>query len=307
MNGWNHGRVAIDEHTGFDVWRLDSGQPGPRVVVLGGVHGDEVEGALAAGRITTMPLELGRGMLEVVPVCHEVAFAADSRTSPVDGGNLARVFPGDGGGNATERLAWHLTQRVLSGADLLIDLHTSGQSYDMPFLAGFRRDGSERDGLGERAAEAIGAEFLWHHPDRAAGRTLSVVDVGIYVECPGGGPTNMVYVERYTEGLLRAFDVAGILTTPAGPSCTSEPVRVAGGGDLDRDMATVTQNGVFLHAVQRGEGVAEGQLLGTLVDVRGVSLEEIRATTAGYVMALKRRSTVRSGDMVVLVAPETRG
>lgn len=302
MTGWERTRIEVDDAAGFDRWRLDSGQPGPRVVVLGGVHGDEVEGILAAGRLTSMPLELQRGVLEVVPVCHEVAFHADSRISPADGGNLARVFPGNVAGGPTERLAWHLTEHVLSGADLLIDLHTSGQSYDMPFLVGFRRDNHDPTRLGERAAEAVGADFLWHHPEPAAGRTLSVVDVGIYLECPGGGPTDMGYVERYAEGVLRVLAVAGILDRRSGPSGNPDPIRVTGGGDLDRDMASVTHDGVFLHAVARGDAVESGQLLGTVLGVRGETREEIRAAAAGYVMAVKRRSTVRVGELVVLVA-----
>ena len=124
MSGWTRRRCRVDDATGFDRWRLEATVPGPRVVVLGGVHGDETEGVLAASRLTREVDALARGILDVVPVCHEVAFAADSRTSPLDGGNLARVFPGDAAGSPTERLAHHLTRDVLQGADLLVDLHT---------------------------------------------------------------------------------------------------------------------------------------------------------------------------------------
>lgn len=305
MSRWQRTRIDVADSSGFDLWRLDSGVPGPRVVVLGGVHGDETEGVLAAGRLTSMPLDLGRGVLDVVPVCHEAAFAVDSRTSPRDGGNLARVFPGDPGGEPTERLAWHLTEHVLAGADLLIDLHTSGQSYDMPFLAGFRNDERDPDRLGERAAAAVGADFLWHHPERSEGRTLSVVDVGIYLECPGGGPADLTYVERYTTGVTRALGEAGILNEPVSASPRASPIRVTGGGNLDQDMASVAHDGVFVHTVGRGDAVEAGQPLGTVVNVRGEHLEELAAATSGYVMAVKRRSRVRAGEMVALVARET--
>ena len=91
-------------------------------------------------------------ILEVVPVVHEAAYHADSRISPLDGGNLARVFPGDPNGKPTQRLAHALQTQVLKGADLLIDLHTSGQTYDIPYLAGYIDDGRDRKGLSERAA-----------------------------------------------------------------------------------------------------------------------------------------------------------
>lgn len=174
-----HTRVAVTTETGFDLYRRNSGITGPRMVVLGGVHGDETEGILAAGRLSAQPLRLLRGILDVVPICHEVAADADRRTSPIDEENLARVFPGAPDGSHTQRIAWSLSNEVLHGADLLVDLHTSGQHYDMPFLAGFRHHPADPEHLGERAARAVGADFVWEHHEPAEGRSLSVVDVGI--------------------------------------------------------------------------------------------------------------------------------
>lgn len=306
-----HTRHQIDDEVGFDQWRRDSGSDGPRVVVLGGVHGDETEGILAAGQLSSLPMQLTRGVLDVVPVCHEVAFEADSRTSPLDGLNLARVFPGDAQGRPTERIAAALTERILDGCTLLIDLHTSGQSYDMPYLAGFRRDpDADPDGLGEIAAREVGADFLWFHGEgprsRSSGRSLSVVDVGIYLESPGGGPTNRAQADRYVDGVLRILARMDMVVPTALDrdifASKGTPIEVAGGGDLDRDMLAVTADGYFLHAVGQGDEVAQGQLLGQVVSVRGVTLETLTAPRAGYVMAVKRRSRVHAGDLVVNLA-----
>ncbi len=304
MNGWTRRRRPVDDTSGFDHWRLEADAPGPRVVVLGGVHGDETEGVLAAGGLTRELDALACGSLDVVPVCHEVAFAADSRTSPRDGVNLARVFPGDEGGSPTQRLAHTLTHHVLLGADLLIDLHTSGQSYDMPFLAGFTSHDGDPGGRGERAAAAIGADFLWHHPERSEGRTLSVVDVGIYLESPGHGPTDAAVVRAYVDGVLRVLDDLGMTTRPVPSATVASPIRVTGGGDLDRDLVAVRSEGIFLHGLQAGVAVEQGALLGTVVDLSGSVVERLHAPTDGRVMALKRRSPVVAGDQVVCLATE---
>src|SRR5436190_23939350 len=95
MKAWTRTRIALPENQGFDRCTLDSGKPGLRVVVFGGTHGDEIEGILAANRLANADLKLLAGILEVVPIVHEAAFYNDSRMSPLDGGNLARVFPGD--------------------------------------------------------------------------------------------------------------------------------------------------------------------------------------------------------------------
>ncbi|MBM3522162.1 MAG: hypothetical protein FJX57_04330, partial [Alphaproteobacteria bacterium] len=179
MSTWTRARVALPEGQGFDRCTLDSGRPGLRVVVFGGTHGDETEGVLAANRLVARDLALRAGVLEVVPIVHEAAYVSDTRVSPLDGGNLARLFPGDPAGSPTARLAHALQSRVIAGADLLIDLHTAGQIYDIPFLAGYIDDGRDRKGLGARAASVFGADFIWRHEARPAGRTISDVDAAI--------------------------------------------------------------------------------------------------------------------------------
>lgn len=287
---------------GFDHHRFDTGVAGPRMVVLGGVHGDETEGAAAAIRLAQDPPALSRGVLDVVPVCHEAAFDADSRTSPLDGLNLARVFPGDPDGPPTARLAHHINVEVLQGCDFLIDLHTSGTHYDMPPLAGYR---GERPGTGsvtEQAAIAFGARFVWRHPGgRSQGRTVSMVEHGMYVESPGFGPTNLDGIAAYVDGVLRILESLSMLATPAPPR-TSDGLRVTGGGDLDRDMLQVAHRGLFLPSVAAGDRVTAGQSLGRVDAFTGTTLEELTAPTDGYVMALKRRSPVHAGDLVLNLA-----
>jgi predicted deacylase len=300
-------RVVAGPAGDFSVFTHDSGRAGHRVVVLGGVHGDETEGALAAGRLAVSDLALVAGRVDIVPICHEAAFAADSRTSPVDDGNLARVFPGDPTGPPTALLAHHLYTEVLEGTDFLVDLHTSGRNYDMPFLAGY---GGELSGTGspqERAAIAFGADFVWRHPGRSEGRTVSVVEHAIYTESPGMGPANQRTVNAYCDGVLRVLQSLDMVASAPAPPDRPQ-IFVTGGGDLDRDMTTVGVDGAFLVAVSRGEWVEEGTLLGTVIDLHGQVLEEHRADGAGWVMALKARSPVSAGDLVVcLAADEDKG
>jgi predicted deacylase len=133
---WTQTRVLLPDSAGFDRWRLDSGTPGLRVVIFGGTYGDETEGVIAASRIAGLDLGLASGTVEVVPVVHEAAFAADTRTSPHDGGDLARSFPGRADGTPTQALAHALYTQVLAPVgrlpcDLLIDLHTAGRNLVM--------------------------------------------------------------------------------------------------------------------------------------------------------------------------------
>lgn len=301
-----HRRVSAGSAGGFDVWTTQAAESGPHVVVLGGVHGDETQGPLAAGRLAAGPIRLIRGSVDIVPVCHEAAFGADSRTNPTDNGNLARVFPGDIDGGPTAALAHHLYTEVLAGADLLIDLHTSGQSHDMPLLAGYQADAAGTGSLAQQAASVFGADFVWRHPGRSEGRTVSVVDQAIYVECPGAGPMTLASVDTYATGVLHVLAMMGMLADPPPPS-TLTPVRVTGGGNLDQDMVSVDQAGLFVTDLAGGSKVDAGQLMGAVMTTDGQVLEELYAPFDAWVMALKRRPPVSPGDLVICLATADSG
>src|SRR5690606_38798591 len=101
------------------------------------------------------------GTLVMVPVCNLPAYEAGLRASPIDGVNLARVFPGRADGTVTERIAHILTERLFRHADFLLDLHSGGVAYDIPTLVGYLHDDGE---LGQRslaAAQAFGSPVMW--------------------------------------------------------------------------------------------------------------------------------------------------
>lgn len=69
-------------------------EPGPLVVITGGVHGDETAGAAAAEAIRVWPIT--RGTLVVIPRANVPALAAHKRNIPGETaalGNLNRNFP----------------------------------------------------------------------------------------------------------------------------------------------------------------------------------------------------------------------
>jgi predicted deacylase len=75
-------------------WVVESGRPGPTVLVTGGIHGNEPAGAAAADEIRRWPLLAGR--LVCVPRCDVPALEARRRTSPGEPQALAdlnRNFP----------------------------------------------------------------------------------------------------------------------------------------------------------------------------------------------------------------------
>ncbi len=104
----------------------DSGQPGPTVFIVGGIHGNEPAGAAAAEEI--LHWRLTKGRLVVLPRANVPALLANQRGIPGvpdEEANLNRNFPAAGGTNeAVGPLAQAIWQLVSAQRpDWLLDLH----------------------------------------------------------------------------------------------------------------------------------------------------------------------------------------
>jgi predicted deacylase len=278
---------------------------GPRVAVLGGVHGDEYEGVTAAAAIwREVDVEVLRGSLAVVPVCNAPAVDAGTRSSPVDDRNLARTFPGSPEGSLTERIADVLSRSVIRNSDFLIDLHSAGQHYAMPLLAGCYAAADELGRACEAAALAFGAPVYWAHPGIAPGRSLSVaLDAGIpnlYVECGGGGRVRPDDLAAYRLGVRRVLAHLGCL--PPLPPAPPPRLRLRSTGDLDTWL-TIAADGVLLQLARVLDTVTRGQTLGVVVDPRdGETLQTLAAPFDGVVVMARRTARVRPSDGAYMVA-----
>ena len=102
---------------------------GPTVILQGGNHGDEYEGPIA---LTELYREIDaatvQGRIIMLPAVNVHAVQAGRRTSPVNGLNFNRIFPGNPLGTITQEIAAFVSERLLPMADALIDLHSGGSS-----------------------------------------------------------------------------------------------------------------------------------------------------------------------------------
>ncbi|AFT90362.1 Succinylglutamate desuccinylase/aspartoacylase (plasmid) [Paraburkholderia phenoliruptrix BR3459a] len=127
-----------------------NGGPGPTALLTAGTHGDEYEGQVALRRLVH---DLGkadvRGRVIILPALNQPAVVAGRRTSPLDGGNLNRLFPGDPTGGPTSMIAHYVATELFPMADLVIDVHSGGSSLDHVAMT------LARPGQDEKQAEAI--------------------------------------------------------------------------------------------------------------------------------------------------------
>ena len=134
---------------------------GPTAVLTGGNHGDEYEGPIAlfdlASRIDPQDVS---GRVIIVPAFNYPAFQARKRTSPIDGGNLNRTFPGRPDGTVTEKIADFFQNQILSRADYVLDIHSGGRTLEfVPFAACHVLPDKAQE---KRCIEAMSPGSLWH-------------------------------------------------------------------------------------------------------------------------------------------------
>lgn len=112
LAAWAAGAVCAAEPA---VEVIDSGRPGPAVLIVAGLHGDEPAGVEAARRIAAWAPSAGR--LVVVAEADLRAGGARARAAPGEA-DLNRAFPG---GSPLAASIWTLVREV--GPAVVLDLH----------------------------------------------------------------------------------------------------------------------------------------------------------------------------------------
>jgi predicted deacylase len=284
---------------------------GPVLAVLAGVHGDEYEGIRAIPQIfRELDLAALRGQLIMVPVCNLPAYRTATRSSPIDGLNLARVFPGDPQGTVTQRIAYALTEQVIAPANLLIDLHSAGIAYTMPTLVGYPYADTPLGRASYAAALAFGCDVLWGHPPdpNAGGRSISAAEQRgvpwIYTEATGGGRALAADVTCYTTGVFNVMRHLGML--PGQPVARRLRCHLLGAGNTD-DPIRVDTSGYFVSHVELLEPVVVGQIIGAVLDFAGEEIEHIKAHVAGRVVMMRGLPMIHAGEGAFLLSGEMAG
>lgn len=273
---------------------------GKTLVVTANVHGDEYEGVRAIFEcFDSLDPNQMSGDLLAVPVANPPAFWGGKRSSPVDGLNLARIFPGRQDGTISEKIAFVLAHSVISLADFYLDLHSGGVASRMPLMAGYYAG----DRRSYEAAVAFGAPVIWGHDVIAPGRTVSfALSAGIpwvYTEARGAGRIHPQDLDMMKNGIRNLLMHLCIL-----PGLLEQKeilLRLRGDGNTDEGI-TASQAGFLLTRVSLLQEVKQGDMLGSLVNLRGEALEDYCAPHDGIVGLIREFPVVASGDSLFLLA-----
>lgn len=291
----------------YPVIGIAGAHPGPVVTVVGGIHGDEYEGPAAIWQVAERldPAAL-RGTVVLVPVAHTAAFAAGTRTSPIDGVNLARIFPGNSAGTITERLAADLFASVVAGVDVLIDLHSGGVRLAFVQVAGFyaaaEPAGAPLAAASLALATGMGLPHIWRLPPRQGVLSYEAMRAGIAAcgcEAGGRGGCRPEDAGAYARGVLGVLADRGMIERPADVPHPAPPTRY-----LDGDFALAPTGGYLEPAVPLGATVQAGDLLATIASPDGKPLARLLAESPGFVMAERHLRAIQAGEWATCAVRE---
>lgn len=282
--------------------------PGPRLLITGGVHGDEFEPMAASRRLIDLidPATL-RGRVTIAPVVNLPAFRRARRCAE-DDLDLARACPGDPNGSITQRIAHALTA-LIRDADAYIDLHTGGTTLSILPMAGYMLHADESVRRTQRRmAQAFNLPIVWGTSAELEGRSLSAARdakvPAIYAEYGGAAVCDPNGVRAYVEGCLNVMATLGMIDRPAPASRVVHVVddpRPASGHMQRCNPAPA--DGCFEPAVKLGQALETGDLIGAVVGPLGERLGEVRSHESGIVLVLRTLPSVRQGDSVAVILP----
>ncbi|PWK74127.1 hypothetical protein C8K44_104299 [Aminobacter sp. AP02] len=283
---------------------------GPTVLLTGGVHGDEYEGQIALGRLCRgIEPSMVRGRLILVPSINLPAALASTRTSPLDGQNLNRIFPGDADGTPSEQIAYFVENVLAPISDVWFDFHSGGSSLNyLPLVAThlFRDEAINRKAGPILDSFGVPLALVWNFFDEPRmGKSCAERNGIVYVasEFGGGGSVNLDGLRLCYEGTVRALVSFGVLDAdaiPVSPPTTTRKLIVR----HRDDNIYASSTGVFEPRVALGAEVRSGDPLGDILALDDLSAKPSTqlALNDGIVVCLRHPALVERGDCIAQLA-----
>jgi predicted deacylase len=320
-NGKQIGFIDIAHSPHEDAWGatriplavIKNGR-GPTVILEGGNHGDEYEGPITLGELIR-GLDPGEvsGRLIFLPAINTPAVAAGRRTSPADGLNLNRTFPGDPTGSITQQIAAYVDDIIMPMGDAFLDLHSGGSSLNiMPSAAiepAADPDLRAKNIAAVLAFDAPVAVVIDNLGDTRTAMAAAVRHglIAVGTEMAGAGAVSLDALAICRKGVRNVLAHLGVLEQ-VGPAPKGQPeaiLRIPG----PEGFVLATTDGVFepFHAL--GTKVSAGQPAGRIHKLTDPSREPeiVRYAADGIVYGRRQPGRVVVGNCCVTVAAPYQG
>jgi uncharacterized protein len=279
-------------------------KPGKRVVLVSGVHGDEMSSIHTVQTVMNRldPAQMSGTVLAVTDVVRPAIEGMQRRWPNFGRGNdlidMNREWPGNENGvTATSRHAGLLFNRLLRpNADAAVDFHTGTTGFDVTAFNIAGMDVPEIKAIVE--LYPVGQIFDNHVYPGVLHNTF--VDVGIPSFCAEVGAArvlNLELISLFVEGTMNVLKHHGILAGPMGR--TGKDVGVFTGNSAFPILAT--QGGLVEHLVKLNDKVEAGQKVAIQRNSFGEVVAEYTSSVAGEVTGQRSDAVSEPGNPLVFI------
>ncbi len=272
---------------------------GPRVLILGGVHGDEYEGQIVVSELirTLLPDDVS-GHLILMPMANFPAAEAGLRTSPIDQGNLNRLFPGDPEGTPSLAIADYIENTLMAGCNFVMDLHSGGESMTYAKPTGMMqvtKDDPNAD-LKQRIIDAYGLPYFGIYKSEGGGFSSAAAvrqgALSVFAEFGGGGAVDPAILDMARKGVRRVLQVIGLLQGPTVPAAKGKTIAFP-----DAAYVFAPEPGVVELCADCGDTVSAGNVAAWIHYPESPGREPTKVTfdQGGTVLAVNLPARVKRG------------
>ncbi len=264
---------------------------GPVVLLMAGMHGDEINGMEIIRRIIrkgyNKPTE---GIIICIPVFNIFGFLNVMRVLP-DGRDLNRSFPGAKNGSLASQFAYHFMKEIAPKVDYVIDFHTgSAQRNNMAQIRCVFKDNASME-----LARIFNPPFIIHSAYIAKSIRESMNKRGKKILLFEGGKTNSIeegIVKEGVDGIKRFLNHLNMRSFKEVGN-QRHPVYIK-----EHKWLRAPNSGMFQTAVKNGDKVEMGTILGMVTDPFGKIEKRIKSPMEGYVFCINESPVVNKGDAI---------
>ena len=262
---------------------------GPTLLLLAGLHGDEINGIEAVRRIIKKGWHKpNHGTVICIPVFNIFGFLNLSREFP-DKRDLNRMFPGAKNGSLASQFAYIFMKEIAPLTDVIIDFHTgSSQRNNFP---------QTRCNFGDKASrelcDVFAAPFTIDSAVLAKSIRSAVTKLGKRYILFEGGKANRIdnfVVEQAIDGALRVMQHLGI-------RYFETESRIKRSYIIKKSKwIRASSSGVLNLRIKNGQYVDKGTILATISDPYGKFERSVKSPYNGLIFNVNEMPLVNKGD-----------
>ncbi|MEE4379922.1 MAG: M14 family metallopeptidase [Candidatus Competibacteraceae bacterium] len=282
---------------------------GPRVAVVAGIHGDELEGLYVCHRLAAWLEELARtqpnalsGQVELYPSLNPLGLDTLQRAIPVYDSDLNCSFPGHPEGLLPQRIAAAVIEHLQEKA-LVLDIHASNVYLrEMPQVRIDQRFADNLIPLTKHMnLSAIWVQDATTVRENTLAYTLN--DNGVpclMIEMGAGMGLTPAFTEQLLIGILAIWQNLGVLAPELKLTPPTHDPLIFNDSAIYRLNADTS--GLFVPIVQQGGSVQLNELVGRIVSpFEGPTLAEVRSPVSGTLLTLREYPLVYEGSLLARV------